>query len=144
MIIREITKSDKKLFNQAATHPLQSFEWGEFRKQTGVKVVRKGVFEGDKLITPVQVTVHPLPKMKYSVGYFPKGIMPDKDQIKILREIGKENNCLMIKMEPNIGSTISEDRPNTHAWQTIDEFLVKNGCKKKEDRFLPDILFKLI
>ena len=135
MIIRDITLSDKKLFNQAATHPLQSFEWGEFREQTGVEVIRKGIFEGKKLIAPVQVTIHPLPKVKYKVGYFPKGIMPDTDQIKILREIGKENNCLMIKMESNVGSKISADRPNTHAWGTINEFLIKNGCRQGRPLF---------
>lgn len=135
MIIRDITKSDKKVFSKSASHPLQSFEWGEFRKKTGVEVVRKGIFDGDKLIAPVQVTIHPIPKLKYKVGYFPKGIMPDKDQIRVLREIGKENNCLMIKMEPNVGSVISDDRPNTHAWKTIDEFLIKNGCQKGRPLF---------
>lgn len=135
MIIREITKSDKKLFNQAASHPLQSFEWGEFRKTTGVEVVRKGIFDNGKLIAPVQVTIHHLPKINYTVGYFPKGLMPDENQIKVLRQIGKEKKALMIKMEPNVGSKIAEDQPNTHAWQTIDEFLVKQGCQQGRPLF---------
>ncbi len=130
MIIREITKSDKKMFNQAASHPLQSFEWGEFRKKTGVMVIRKGIFEKNQILAPVQVTIHPLPKVKYTVGYFPKGIMPDEDQIKVLRDIGKENKCVMIKMEPNVGSKIVEGRPDIHAFSTIDEFLIKRGCVK--------------
>ncbi len=135
MIIREITKSDKNKINKVADHPLQSFEWGEFRKTTGLKVVRKGVFENKALINSVQVTIHPIPKLQYSVGYFPKGVMPDKNQIEVLREIGRENNCLMIKMEPNVGSKISDDGPNVHAWQTIDEFLVKHGCQKGRPLF---------
>ena len=135
MIIREITKSDKKLFNQAANHPLQSFEWGEFRKTTGIEVVRKGILENGKLIVPVQVTIHPLPKINYFVGYFPKGMMPDKNQIKVLKKIGEEHNCLMFKVEPNVGSKISTDQPDTHAWQTIDEFLVKEGCVKGRPLF---------
>ena len=67
MIIREITKNDKQVFNKLAGHPLQSFTWGEFRKLTGVKVIRKGVFRGGKLITPIQITIHPIPKMSWNI-----------------------------------------------------------------------------
>lgn len=129
MIIREITESDKQIFNQAVSHPIQSFEWGEFRKKTGIKVVRKGIFEGKKLVAPVQVTIHPIPKTKYKVGYFPKGIMPDENQMKVLKEIGEENKCVMIKMEPNIGAKIIEGQPQVSASGTIDEFLRSRNCK---------------
>jgi lipid II:glycine glycyltransferase (peptidoglycan interpeptide bridge formation enzyme) len=135
MIIREITKSDKKIFNQAVTHPLQSFEWGEFRKQTGVKVVRKGVFEGEKLKTAIQVTIHPIPKLKYRVGYFPKGTVPDKEQIKALKEIGEENNCLMIKMEPNVSRKINKDESKSKSFEAVDKFLINSGCQKGRPLF---------
>ena len=135
MIIREITKNDKRVFNKLAGHPLQSFAWGEFRKLTGVKVIRKGVFQGEKLITPIQVTIHPIPKMSWNIGYFPKGPMPNETQLKVLKEIGKENKCLMIKMEPNIGSVIKEGHPNVHAWEAIDKFLINRGCKKGRSLF---------
>ncbi|MBU1085367.1 peptidoglycan bridge formation glycyltransferase FemA/FemB family protein [Patescibacteria group bacterium] len=129
MIIRDIAQNESDAFNCVSTHPLQSFEWGEFRRKTNVKVIRKGIFNGKKLMTPIQVTIHPIPKTNYKVGYYPKGPMPDDDQIKLLYDIGKENNCIMIKMEPNIGSKVSEDQPNNHAWKTIDEFLLKRGLR---------------
>jgi len=129
MIIRDITAADKKLFNDRVRHPLQSFEWGEFRKKTGVKVIRKGIFEGKKLITPIQVTIHKVPKLNWQVGYFPKGTMPDEDQLKVLRQTGKENNCVMIKLEPNVGSKINQQGIETHAWETIDQFLKQRGCR---------------
>jgi len=135
MIIREINKNDKKEFNKLASHPLQSFEWGEFRKLTGVKVIRKGIFKGKKLVMPIQVTIHPIPKMSWKIGYFPKGPMPDETQLKVLREIGKENKCLMIKMEPDIGSIIKENHPKIHAWEAINDFLIDRGCKKGRPLF---------
>ncbi|MEA3355250.1 MAG: peptidoglycan bridge formation glycyltransferase FemA/FemB family protein [Patescibacteria group bacterium] len=129
MIIRDITQNESTVFNQAATHPLQSFEWGEFRKKTGLKVIRKGIFKKNKLITPVQVTIHPIPKTNFKVGYYPRGPMPDDNQIKLLYDIGKKNNCIMVKMEPNISSKISDGHLNIHTWKTIDNFLLKRGLR---------------
>jgi lipid II:glycine glycyltransferase (peptidoglycan interpeptide bridge formation enzyme) len=135
MIIREITSSDRQRFNRQASHPLQSFDWGEFRKLTGAKIVRKGIFKEKKLVMPVQVTIHPIPKVSWKVGYFPKGPMPDEIQLKVLEEIGKEHKCLIIKMEPNIGAVIKEGQPKMQAWGTIDEFLLNRGCKRGRPLF---------
>lgn len=74
-------------------HPLQSLEWGEFRKKTGVKVVR---------INNLQLTIHPLPYIKYTVGYLPKGPGIDKKMLDALFTIGKKENCIFIQLEPNI------------------------------------------
>ncbi|MFZ2199335.1 MAG: peptidoglycan bridge formation glycyltransferase FemA/FemB family protein [Microgenomates group bacterium] len=76
-----------------AKHPLQSKEWGEFRKLTGVKVVRDG---------DIQVTIHKIPYAPWSVGYCPKGPMPDIHQVEILRKIARDNNCIFIKCEPMV------------------------------------------
>lgn len=121
MIIREIVPADRSVFNQTVGHPLQAYDWGEFRELNGVKVVRKGVFEGKKLVTPIQVTIHPLPKTSLKIGYFPKGPMPDEIQLKILKQIGQENNCIYIKLEPNV--------EKGNAWQEIDKFLKDWGCQ---------------
>jgi len=127
MIIREIVAADRSVFNQTAGHPLQAYEWGEFRERTGVQVVRKGVFEGKKLVTPIQVTIHPLPKTTLKIGYFPKGPMPDEVQLRVLKEIGQENNCLDIKLEPNV--------EKGNAWQEIDRFLKDRGCQNGRPLF---------
>lgn len=74
-------------------HPLQSALWGEFREKTGIKVVReKGL----------QLTIHPIPYTKYTVGYLPKGPDIDKNLLDGLYEIGKRENCIFIQLEPNI------------------------------------------
>lgn len=78
-------------WNKKVNHPLQAWEWGEFRKLTGVKVVREG---------GLQVTIHPLPYTKLTVGYCPKAEMPDEGQVEALSKIANDNNCIMIKVEP--------------------------------------------
>ena len=36
----DINEQNKKDYNLIVNHPLQSYEWGEFREKTGVKVIR--------------------------------------------------------------------------------------------------------
>lgn len=79
--------------NIIANHPLQSHEWGKFREKTGVKVVREN---------GLQVTIHRIPKTSYNISYFPKGQVPDEEQIETLRKIGKENNCIFVQLEPDV------------------------------------------
>ena len=77
-------------------HPLQSPLWGEFRKKTGIKVVK---------IDGFQLTIHPISKTKYTIGYFPKGPMPTKRMVSELVKIGKDENCIFIQIEPNVENT---------------------------------------
>lgn len=89
-------------YNKLVTHPLQTWEWGEFRESTGVKVVRRGIFENDKLVGGFQITIHKISQTPFTIGYFPKGKLPTKEILEELKEIGKDNNCLFIKIEPNV------------------------------------------
>ncbi len=102
MIIRDIKPDEKIQFNKLATHPLQSWEWGEFRKLSGVKVVRLGKFEKDILKETAQITIHQIPLSPYTIGYFPKGEKPSGDMMEELVRIGMQNRCIFIKLEPNI------------------------------------------
>lgn len=76
-----------------AKHPLQSKEWGEFREKTGIRVAREG---------GIQVSIHKIPYTPWSVGYCPKGPMPDELQVETLKKIAEENNCIFIKCEPKV------------------------------------------
>ncbi len=62
MEIKKVTEKDKVSFNEASIHPLQSWEWGEFRENAGNKVVRLGVFEEKKLTEAIQVVFSKIPK----------------------------------------------------------------------------------
>lgn len=102
-----------KDFNKYANHPLQAFEWGEFRKKTGIKVVRGNDWE---------LTIHKIPHTSWTIGYLPKGNLPDEKLIEELKKIGKDNNCIFIQLEPNV-------RKNT-------KILSEKDIKKKSPNIL--------
>jgi lipid II:glycine glycyltransferase (peptidoglycan interpeptide bridge formation enzyme) len=101
MLIREIFPEEKERFNKATTHPLQSYEWGEFRKKTGLKAVRLGIFNGDTLISSLQFTIHKFPLIGANIGYLPKGPYPNAEILEALMKFGELNNCIFIQLEPN-------------------------------------------
>lgn len=80
-------------WNRLVDHPLQSFEWGEFRKKTGVKVVREN---------GIQVTIHKIPHTPWNVGYAPKTAMIDDAMVATLQKIAREHACICIKCEPKV------------------------------------------
>ena len=80
-------------------HPLQSIEWGKFREKTGIKVICRDDW---------QITIHKIPHTSWTIGYFPKGPMPDKKMVDELTKIGKEENCIFIQLEPNVSINTSE------------------------------------
>jgi len=100
MVIKEI--KEKELFNQLVNHPLQSWEWGEFRKKLGQKVFRFGVYQKDKSNYAFQVFFHKIPKLPFTIGYLPRGPLPEKETIEFLKKLGKENRAIFIKLEPAI------------------------------------------
>lgn len=96
-------------------HPLQSPAWTEFRRRTGVKTIR---------IKNYRLTVHPLPKLPYTIIYFPKGPAPDEKMLDSLKELGQKERAILIKLEPNA-------RYN----QELEKFLLAHGCGKGRPLF---------
>ena len=97
----KILKEQPENYNELATHPLQSWQWGEFRKDQGVAVVRLGIFQKAKLMQVFQITFHQIPHLPFSIGYLPKSSLPSKEVINKLKEIGQEKKAIFIKIEPN-------------------------------------------
>ena len=123
-ILRPLDISEKENFNATVHHPLQTWEWGEFRRKTGVDVERIGVFEGDQLVKAFQVTFHSLPKLPFTVGYIPKSEMPDEQEIAALLDLGKRKKALYIKFEPNIYEPVEQREKH----EKNRELLLNNGC----------------
>jgi len=99
MSFQLVKETDRSSYNTVITHPLQTFEWGEFRKKTGVIVIRKldiAKYEG------YQLTIHKIPHTPYTIGYLPKGKLPTKELIEELKIVGKENKCIFIQLEPDV------------------------------------------
>ena len=78
--------------DKIAEHPLQTSAWAEFRREWGNEVLETkfGI-----------LTLHKLPFSNYKIGMFIKGPMPTETMVKDLIKIGKENNLVFIKLEPN-------------------------------------------
>lgn len=100
-MIREATEKDKKLFDSLARHPLQSWEWGEFRKQTGVKLSRLIQKIDDGHSEVFQITWHKVPKLNIYIGYCPKSAIPNEEAIKRISKIAKDLGVIFVKFEPN-------------------------------------------
>ncbi len=100
-MIREATEKDRGKINKVATHPLQSWEWGEFRKKTGVKVSRYLEIEDDTIKNVFQITWHKLPGLSTFVGYCPKSVIPSKQMVDFLVKEAKKRGAIFIKFEPN-------------------------------------------
>ena len=75
------------------THPMQSPEWGEFRSEWGNKVLK---------VDNQQITFSKIPHTPLTIGTVFKGPMPTAGDIKHLKEIGKRERAVFIKLEPNI------------------------------------------
>src|SRR5574342_88148 len=118
MIIKPITSGGKKEFDEIVNHPLQTYGWGEFREKTGVKVIRRGIFEKDKLISGFQLTIHKIPKTPFTIGYLPKGEMPTAEILEELYKIGKQEKCIFIQLEPNITKQMANGK-----WQMANSGL---------------------
>lgn len=106
-MIREATEKDRKIFNTAARHPLQSWPWGEFRKETGVQIsrliqtpLRQG-FAGQEGLEVFQITWHKIPKTKHFIGYCPKSAIPDTEALEAIFQLAQNRNAIMVKFEPN-------------------------------------------
>ncbi|MEN9407982.1 MAG: hypothetical protein RLZZ455_1198 [Candidatus Parcubacteria bacterium] len=97
-----ISQEDEDAYNQCATHPLQSFAWGEFRKKTGIKVIRARLEKRGKLTESFQLTIHKIPHTPWSIGYLPKGSVPTSELIEEITRIGKQERCIFIQLEPNV------------------------------------------
>jgi lipid II:glycine glycyltransferase (peptidoglycan interpeptide bridge formation enzyme) len=117
MIIREVLPEEKDQFNAVVNHPLQSWEWGEFRKKTGREVTRLALLDKKKIIAGYQVTIHPAFNLPYSLIYFPKGPMPDKSLVEALTKLGQEKKAIFVKLEPNV--LVDEKNSKPEVWQNL-------------------------
>ncbi len=99
-MIKVVPDSEKNEFNKAALHPLQSWEWGEFRSLWGNKIVRLGVYEGRDIAQGIQIIFSKIPFTKLTIGTVIKGPTPTPEILEAIKKAGKEEHALFIKLEP--------------------------------------------
>lgn len=144
MTYEPVNIKDKARFDALAAHPLQSWQWGAFREKTGTKVIRNGYFEKNKLTSAYQMTIHPVPKLPFSVGYIPKGSMPTPQLIASIREIGQKEKLIFAKFEPRIiqseEATMQLNKLGLiNGRQLFTKYTFYLDLKKSEDELLKDM-----
>lgn len=137
MDLRPISDKQKFQYNKLATHVIQSWEWGEFRKSLGIPVLRYGLYSNGKLAKAFQLTLHKIPFTKKSVGYLPKGPAPDKKLAEALKKIARENNCAFIKVEPDVEQGIENYIKSPKPLFTKYNFIV--DLTKSEEELLKNM-----
>ena len=124
MFIRAIRPEEKDIYNKVVHHPLQSWEWGEFKKLNGQQVERIGMFEGSKMLSGLQVSFHSIPFFNKTVGYLPKAYMPDSEQLAAVRQLAQKHKALFVKLEPNIAKKVTATSAHDH----VITFLLANDA----------------
>lgn len=119
MCFVDIPSERKDEYNAVVSHPLQSYEWGEFRKKTGVKVIRRGYETNGMLVSGFQLTIHTIPHTPFTIGYFPKGDMPSKELLVEIKKIGLAEKCIFIQLEPNVVIKTNDTEINKTQLQKI-------------------------
>lgn len=143
MNFEDIDEEYSKIYNSCVNHPLQAFEWGEFRKKTGINLIRRGIASPKKILNPYQMTVHQTPNFPYLIGYFPKGDLPSEELLNELEQTGKANKLSFIQLEPNvqIGNWKLEEgsglKPAFHPLFTKYTFIL--DLTKTEDELLKNM-----
>jgi len=123
MIVREVLEQERPKFDAVASHPLQTWAWGDFRQDTGVDVLRLGLFEGQNITKSFQIFTHKVPQLNFLIGYYPRGPQPDDAQIFALKTAAQKYNLVFIKNEPNF--YLPADNPGPRLKQSRD-FLTQN------------------
>jgi lipid II:glycine glycyltransferase (peptidoglycan interpeptide bridge formation enzyme) len=124
MTTKIINEEDKEKYNSLITHPVQTWEWGDFQISQGHTLYRFGVFDDkDKIISAYSVSFHKIPKTKFSIGTILRGPEIDDQMIEKITEIAKKENAIFIKFEPNViqksfdsfgNETILSQKPQFH------------------------------
>lgn len=138
MIIRAISPDERSKYEALVRHPLQSWQWGEFRQSLGQQVERLGVFnEQGQMVDVCQVIFSDLPYVKMTIGYVPRGVEPTAELIQALRDLGKKQRSLFIKLEPNVLLPVTEDQTHQQQFKKFYDLFADNEVKEGRPIFAP-------
>lgn len=112
--------------DKIAEHPLQTSAWAEFRRKWGNEVVetKYGI-----------LTLHKFPFINKKIGNFIKGPMPTPEMIRDLKELGKKEKLIFIKLEPNY--PIKKDNIACADENKVVKLLKTNGAVRGKTLFTP-------
>jgi lipid II:glycine glycyltransferase (peptidoglycan interpeptide bridge formation enzyme) len=101
MITRILYNEEKEAYSKVASHPVQTWEWGDFQESQGHKVYRLGVFDQQKIISVYTVSFHRIPHTNFSIGTLLRGPAIDGTMIENIKKIAQKENAIFVKFEPD-------------------------------------------
>lgn len=135
-MIKSVSTEQKESFNKAANHPLQTWEWGEFRKRAGNEVVRLAYFQNGRIKKTFQIMLHKIPGTKFRIGTLIKGPAPTKADLAALKTLAKEKLAIFIKLEPNVPVYINA-KPTIYKKDKLTSLLKEAGAVPGKTLFTP-------
>ena len=150
IMIKEIKAEEKRKMNLVARHPLQSYEWGEFRRSERVEVLRFGEYKGNELKEVYQISLHQIPKLPWKIGYCPKSNIPSKEVMRKITEMVKKKGVIMVKFEPNVRKEEGEgkikkwknEHPVTKGEPLFTNYTFWLDLKKSEEELMAEMKSK--
>lgn len=136
MITRLLYEYEKEIYDSVVTHPIQTWIWGEFQKTQGHHVYRLGTFDNEKIVSAYTVAFHKLPRVKYTIGTCLRGPKPDQDMVENLNKIGKQEQAIFIKLEPDV--IVKQYDPSTLLENNVgDKFVPEDLISSPKVAFYP-------
>ena len=126
MRLKEVSESEKITYSKLAKHPLQSWEWGDFRNSYGTKTYRLGHYNGNKLLATFELTSHPIPKTGYVILVCFRSSVPSPEVLREFQDFGKAKSALCIKFEPNVNKLVNGIENKN--FNRSKKYLLSNGC----------------
>lgn len=124
-----INKINPSVFDRLAGHPLQTWEWGEFRKEWG-NTVERLIYKDKKKQKALQIIFSKIPHTDFTIGTALKCDFLTREVLKKIKEKGEKANAIFIKIEPNIRKDQKEKGKQI-------EILKNEGCAKGKPLFTP-------
>lgn len=110
MITRILYNEEKEAYSKVVTHPVQTWEWGDFQESQGHKVYRLGVFDNKKMTSAYMLSFHKIPHTNFSIGTLLRGPEIDSEMIENVKKIAQNENAIFVKFEPNIIEKVYDNK----------------------------------
>ena len=98
-------------------HALQSWEWGEFRRQAGWVPTRVLFERGGRPVAAISFLRRATPVPGWGVGYVPKGPVVDSREEDVwpvilahVARIAKDTRCIFVKIDPDVRASRTDIR----------------------------------
>ena len=136
-MIREASLKDKREYNKCIAHPLQTWEWGEFRKKAGNIPYRFAKFDKNTITSGFQLLGHRIPKTNYKIATLIKGPTPKKSDLIFLKDFAQKEKIIFIKFEPSSPVNTGSIKHTTLQKEQVINTLKSQGAVEGKTLFTP-------